>query len=378
MTYHKQSHPLKMPKSSKSKKATKKQHSDRDDLIDLDENDLVQSPYPENSKDTQEGTDAVSTEKEKDDTENVSINLVDIRCPITKEIMNDPVMCDDGILYERMAIEEWLTSSHASPVTGVPFKTVQLFPAVFAKNVITNYLKMHPEMQNDQYKPALRYSMHEATVKNYIKVHDFTKLLEYQAFDLEKMMTSKSHGRSYMDILTKKCKNDDVIKHIISNCIDLNATKWVGYDDYDGESRHVMYYFIKNCSLAILAHILTINSDDIEDSCGMKLSHYVCKYGTYEMVRHLTEVGTIDERDDYSNEPVYYLSENKRITDAQREDLRSYVKLCKMKHKVNKMDNGNMVALYNYIMQKINESGAVLIPSMQPNPFANMTVPEAA
>ena len=34
----------------------------------------------------------------------------DFECPITMEIMDDPVICCDGFTYERRAIEEWLGS----------------------------------------------------------------------------------------------------------------------------------------------------------------------------------------------------------------------------------------------------------------------------
>merc|ERR1712187_786193 len=39
-------------------------------------------------------------------------------CPITHELMVDPVMLDDGHSYERTAIEEWLKDNDTSPNTG--------------------------------------------------------------------------------------------------------------------------------------------------------------------------------------------------------------------------------------------------------------------
>lgn len=39
-------------------------------------------------------------------------------CPITREIMEDPVVTADGHSYERRAIEEWLQRKWTSPVTG--------------------------------------------------------------------------------------------------------------------------------------------------------------------------------------------------------------------------------------------------------------------
>jgi hypothetical protein len=39
-------------------------------------------------------------------------------CPITLEIMGDPVVLADGFSYERQAITEWMSSNRISPMTG--------------------------------------------------------------------------------------------------------------------------------------------------------------------------------------------------------------------------------------------------------------------
>ena len=38
-------------------------------------------------------------------------------CPISQLLMEDPVMADDGMTYERSMIEEWLSTHNTSPVT---------------------------------------------------------------------------------------------------------------------------------------------------------------------------------------------------------------------------------------------------------------------
>jgi hypothetical protein len=49
-------------------------------------------------------------------------------CPITLCIMQDPVLAMDGHTYERVAIEDWLRRSRASPRTGAPLITELLIP----------------------------------------------------------------------------------------------------------------------------------------------------------------------------------------------------------------------------------------------------------
>ena len=39
-------------------------------------------------------------------------------CPITQELMFDPVIAADGHTYDRSAIQRWLTNHDTSPKTG--------------------------------------------------------------------------------------------------------------------------------------------------------------------------------------------------------------------------------------------------------------------
>jgi TPR repeat protein len=56
-------------------------------------------------------------------------------CPITFSLPVDPVMAEDGNVYERSAIEEWLKQQHKSPVTNLAMGT-KLLPALRVKNMI--------------------------------------------------------------------------------------------------------------------------------------------------------------------------------------------------------------------------------------------------
>ncbi|EOD27486.1 hypothetical protein EMIHUDRAFT_235692 [Emiliania huxleyi CCMP1516] len=52
----------------------------------------------------------------------------DFICPITTEVMGDPVMAADGHAYERTAIERWLATKSTSPMTGAELENTGLFP----------------------------------------------------------------------------------------------------------------------------------------------------------------------------------------------------------------------------------------------------------
>jgi len=49
-------------------------------------------------------------------------------CPITREIMVDPVICTDGHTYERQAIEQWFRSHSRSPKTNQHLTSRMLIP----------------------------------------------------------------------------------------------------------------------------------------------------------------------------------------------------------------------------------------------------------
>uniref|UniRef100_A0A7S2UD61 U-box domain-containing protein n=1 Tax=Attheya septentrionalis TaxID=420275 RepID=A0A7S2UD61_9STRA len=57
-------------------------------------------------------------------------------CPITREIMTDPVICCDGHTYEREAITQWLRSNSRSPKTNQELASRVLIPNHAMRNTI--------------------------------------------------------------------------------------------------------------------------------------------------------------------------------------------------------------------------------------------------
>ena len=60
-------------------------------------------------------------------------------CPITEQMMADPVICADGITYERQAISIWLESRDISPVTGYPLHHKNLTPNDHLRGAIQEF-----------------------------------------------------------------------------------------------------------------------------------------------------------------------------------------------------------------------------------------------
>ena len=69
----------------------------------------------------------------------------DLCCPITCEIMKDPVLCvEDGHTYERVAIEQWFaTGARTSPSTSAQLESTALAPNHMARKLIAALLEQH-------------------------------------------------------------------------------------------------------------------------------------------------------------------------------------------------------------------------------------------
>ena len=67
-------------------------------------------------------------------------------CPITLDIMKDPVLCEDGYTYERSAIMSIRNSS--SPMTRQRIDKTKLIPNGALKNVINRFLSSNTEYQS--------------------------------------------------------------------------------------------------------------------------------------------------------------------------------------------------------------------------------------
>ncbi|KAH8072773.1 ubiquitin-protein transferase [Aureococcus anophagefferens] len=65
----------------------------------------------------------------------------DFACPITTELMKDPVFAADGHTYERCAIALWFERKNTSPVTNAPLRNADLIPNHAMKSMIAEFLE---------------------------------------------------------------------------------------------------------------------------------------------------------------------------------------------------------------------------------------------
>ncbi len=77
-------------------------------------------------------------------------------CPITQELMRDPVIGPDGQTYERSAIVDWLSRNGTSPLSREPMDSSQLLPNIALRNTIARMQEAkNPVVPIEPNKPAV-------------------------------------------------------------------------------------------------------------------------------------------------------------------------------------------------------------------------------
>ena len=69
------------------------------------------------------------------------------KCPLSKQLMRDPVIAFDGNTYERSEIKKYLKKYNKSPVTGQPARTSMVFPNNVMKKQIAAFQKANEQQR---------------------------------------------------------------------------------------------------------------------------------------------------------------------------------------------------------------------------------------
>jgi len=71
-------------------------------------------------------------------------------CPITHDVMTDPVVASDGYTYERAAIARWFESSRKSPVTGQSLPYTDLVPNHSVRTLLKTLIDMTESSRDEE------------------------------------------------------------------------------------------------------------------------------------------------------------------------------------------------------------------------------------
>jgi hypothetical protein len=229
----------------------------------------------------------------------MSYNLY--RCPLSKKIYYDPVVAEDGFIYERNEIYNWLTDKRMSPTTGKPMGP-RLQRAKKIKLLVDEYLKEHPEEKTDRYYYKVLYNKDE--VVNYVYREEFERLFDYEDYWLNDCVDVE--GRlTLVEFICDKCKDDKMLKYVISNSVD--------YDTPNFDGMKPITTIIINCSINIVKFV--IEKMDIildePDGRGIYPIHtMLAEKGTdVEFVKYLLDMGfDFELPDGANNRPIHYLA----------------------------------------------------------------------
>ena len=83
-------------------------------------------------------------------------------CPISRELMDDPVMCTDGHSYDRKNIARWLTEHDTSPATGAPLASTVLLPNIALRNAIEEWEDAQQQWEQQQREQEHRARQQQA------------------------------------------------------------------------------------------------------------------------------------------------------------------------------------------------------------------------
>jgi ankyrin repeat protein len=231
-----------------------------------------------------------------------------IICPITREIMYEPVKANDGMTYERDAILQWLKNNNTSPITGKVIDK-NLIPCITTKCIINDFFELRPDLISEQYVPMLEdYHINLENILKIIRLNLYNDLRRYTNFYLihflENVMT--------IEDFLKNC-SFDVQKHIIDNSFNLDVKI-----SYTKNSKKVSFRFV--CwialfgSLEIFKYIMSKNIKTVFKK--NTLAHIVCGLCREEIVKYFITCDIdFGVKNFINNKPIHLLLKRVNISE---------------------------------------------------------------
>ncbi|KAJ6718627.1 U-BOX DOMAIN-CONTAINING PROTEIN 42-RELATED [Salix purpurea] len=161
-------------------------------------------------------------------------------CPLTKQIMDDPVTVQSGVTYDRKAITEWLEESENSqeifcPVTGQKLLSRVLRTNVALKTTIEEWKERNEVARIKCSRSALVLSASPSMVLDAIRdLHEICKRKQHNKIQvlnagilplLFKLLEYRDRDVSYevLELIRELTKDDDDSKMVISEMVDISA-----------------------------------------------------------------------------------------------------------------------------------------------------------
>jgi len=249
---------------------------------------------------------------------NCEIDIENFVCPLSNEIFLDPVMADDGHLYERQMISTWLSNNDISPITRKEMSDT-LRDCYVIKNLITHILLKNPQLKDSQYKIDNTFRSNIPIIENYLANNRFDKLLDYIEYDMQYLF----EHRMLINILEHG--NDKISKHIFNGCTNINFS--------DGNGNSVVIDICEYGSDELIRHVIGNGVNlNWKDRAGWSILHYLCLRGLTESIRYVLDKGvSLEEENIHGWRPIhaacYYCNEDTiKLLISKNVNLRTKIK----------------------------------------------------
>jgi Mg-chelatase subunit ChlD len=173
-------------------------------------------------------------------------------CPITQQIMTDPVMCEDGISYERTAIMRWLETNNTSPVTRATISQ-NIIPNIALRNTIQDYMKQTIQQTQISQQTQL------PSISNTVNITNFTN-----------SQSVCQYNGDYYSMLTLNFTNTTKKNNIIVAVVDTSGSMGENADIPGTESSGLSRLDLVKHTLNTFTHALS----DGDMMCIIKFSNH--------------------------------------------------------------------------------------------------------
>lgn len=195
-----------------------------------------------------------------------------LKCPLTNLFYYDPVIAEDGYVYEHMAIVYWLNNDKRSPKTDELINK-RFISAKHQKELVNEYLKENPDLIEERFTNKKPYYLFKGDFINdmlngiYNNLHNYTDIL---------LNDYMNNGYTVFYYLIANCKNKEIIKRVIDNSIDM--------DMCNDKGTRPIHIACKYGDIEIIKYLVNkkVSLDKIDNITGDKCIHFLYKNDIYD------------------------------------------------------------------------------------------------
>jgi len=297
-----------------------------------------------------------------------------ILCPITHEILNDPVILSDGITYEKEAVIKWFeTAGYISPVTRSKVDK-DILPNIAIRQIISEYIEANPTEFLNQYTGIfdfnkLNHIINQSIEMAYNYLLKFNNILvdskifkilnHFTDNHLCQLIHKKIFDTKTLLIQLCSCSDIRVAKNICNTMQILNTEKFkqlfVGYDGsiiddlYTNVNidcvKYLLKYFITNYFVEVFycSNVYFIAHNKNSDAIKFIINTLkIYKVSLYTVLSEVCRINNDDNIIKYVIDLCYELKYNMNIISINSPQYTALTYLC-IRHKP---------ALVKYIIER--------------------------